>query len=638
MLLDNPTSGNFIRQIEDAVLLGDAPQPFELLDDPGEPRQPKDREVELLVEPKHRVDSAITGGTRQFSIQSFERRERGCVRPGDSFEGLGLDHAAHKVDLPEIFGPNDRHEVAAIRLMREQALSLQTSQGLPHRDPAYAENLRELLLVDLLSRSDLAAHDQLAQSVHDSTSGAERRCGLRFRATAGGDARTIPAPSQTDGAPAAVRDFFEYPMANTLSGTKNRFQTAPKLRVPPARRRTATSPATKTVPLTVKRARWPSSAKTRGRPLHGVKVLDLTRVLAGPFCTMLLADLGASVLKVEAPTGDETRRWGPPFHRGTATYFFGTNRNKWDIVLDLSKPEARSVLADFIIQADVVVQNFTGATARRLGVDYETVAAVNPQAIHLTLWSLGPEQPEQRGYDLVIQALTGMMAITGEQGGPAVKVGAPISDLAAGLYSANAVTAQLFDRLQTKRGARLDVSLYDAALSLLANQSMSWLLSKEETPRLGSEHPVITPYGAYRTGDGAMIIAVGTDAQFEALAKVLLAPTLAEDERYRLNRSRVRHRNELRVAIEAITTTRPSEEWRTQLDAVGIPNAVIRSIGEALDSADTHSKARIEHPTWGNITQVMSPIRVNGEYLAPYLAPPTLGEHTRDILEDATDS
>jgi crotonobetainyl-CoA:carnitine CoA-transferase CaiB-like acyl-CoA transferase len=353
---------------------------------------------------------------------------------------------------------------------------------------------------------------------------------------------------------------------------------------------------------------------------------------------MLLADLGASVLKVEAPTGDETRRWGPPFHRGTATYFFGTNRNKWDVVLDLSKPEARGVLTDLVTQADVVVQNFTGATAKRLGVDYETVAAINPQAIHLTLWAMGPERPEHRGYDLVIQALTGMMAITGEQGRQAVKVGAPISDLAAALYSAVAVTAQLFERLRSKRGARLEVSLYDAALSLLANQSMSWLLSKEETPRLGSEHPVITPYGAYRTRDGAMIIAVGTDAQFEALAKVLSAPSLAADERYRLNMDRVRHRDDLRVAIEAITTTRPSEEWRAQMDAAGIPNAVIRSVGEALEASDTRSRAQLEHPTWGNITQVMSPIRVNGEYLTPYLAPPTLGEHTRDILEDATDS
>ena len=353
---------------------------------------------------------------------------------------------------------------------------------------------------------------------------------------------------------------------------------------------------------------------------------------------MILADLGATVVKVEPPTGDETRRWGPPFYRETATYFFGANRNKWAIVLDLSDSDARTALNDLISDADVVIHNFTGATAKRLGVDYETVTALNPEVIHLTLWSMGPEQPDHRGYDLVMQALTGMMAITGERNGSAVKVGAPISDLAAALYATVGVISQLFDRLKTKRGARLDVSLYDAALSLLANQSMSWLLAKEETPRLGSEHPVITPYGAYRTRDGAMIIAVGSDAQFEALAKVLSTPALALDERFRLNKDRVNHRDELRAAIEEVTTTRPSDAWRRQLDAAGIPNAVVQSVGEALEGSDTRSRAQIEHPTWGSVPQVMSPIRVNGEYLPPFLAPPTLGEHTRDIVEDATDS
>jgi crotonobetainyl-CoA:carnitine CoA-transferase CaiB-like acyl-CoA transferase len=349
---------------------------------------------------------------------------------------------------------------------------------------------------------------------------------------------------------------------------------------------------------------------------------------------MLLADLGADVIKVESPSGDETRRWGPPFHQGTAAYFFGANRNKWDVVLDLTTADARATLRKLLREADVVVQNFTGETAKHLGVDYETVAAINPQAVHLTLWAIGPEQPEQRGYDLVIQALTGMMAITGEPERPPVKVGVPISDLSAGLYSAIAITAQLFDRAQTGRGARLDVSLYDAALALLANQSMNWLLSGSETARMGSEHPTISPYGLYQTLDGAMIIAVGSDSQFEGLVRVLAAPSLATDARFRHNSDRIASREQLRGEIEEITRTRCSAEWRKLLDDAGIPNAFVRSVGDALDAKDTQTITRIEHPTWGSVPQVMGPIRVNGKYLDPYLAPPALGEHTKGVLDD----
>jgi crotonobetainyl-CoA:carnitine CoA-transferase CaiB-like acyl-CoA transferase len=371
--------------------------------------------------------------------------------------------------------------------------------------------------------------------------------------------------------------------------------------------------------------------------LRGIKVLDLTRVLAGPYCTMLLADLGADVLKIESPAGDETRRWGPPFHRGTAAYFFGANRNKWGVVVDLTTDDGRATLGGLVRKADVIVQNFTAATAQKLGVDYDSVAAVNPHVVHLTLWASGPHAPEQRGYDLVIQALTGMMAITGEASGNPVKVGVPISDLAAGLYSALAITSQLCNRARSKRGARLDVSLYDSALALLANQSMNWLLAGVETPRMGSEHPTITPYGLYRTLDGAIIIAVGSDAQFEGLARVLSAPGLAVDSRFFKNADRIAHREELRAALEALTTTQSSAELRTRLDAAGIPNAVVRTVGEALDAPDTRTIARIEHAVWGPVAQVMNPIKIDGSYLDPYMAPPELGEHTQEIVSDLDD-
>jgi glutaryl-CoA transferase len=384
----------------------------------------------------------------------------------------------------------------------------------------------------------------------------------------------------------------------------------------------------------VRRINWPRSKANAGRPLAGVKVLDLTRVLAGPFAAMHLGDLGADVIKIESPSGDETRRWGPPFFQNTAAYYFGPNRNKWGAVLDLNSNEDRAELVLLLREADVILQNFTGPTARKFGVDYLTVSALNPRVIHLSLWATGPEDPERNGYDVVIQALTGLMAITGEPDGEPVKVGVPISDLAAGLYSALAVSSALVARSSTGRGMQLDVSLYDSVLSLLANQSMSWLLCGEDTRRLGSDHPTVAPYGRFRTSTDSLVIAVGTDRQFQILCSVLEVSALAEDVRFRRNADRVRNRLELRIALEQRTRSLNATDLGRLLDAQGIPSAVVRGVGAALDAPETRTVSTVDHGVWGRIRQVMNPIRIGGQYLFPYLAPPALGEHS-DLVRAA---
>lgn len=372
---------------------------------------------------------------------------------------------------------------------------------------------------------------------------------------------------------------------------------------------------------------WPSSPASAGRPLSGVKVLDLSRVLAGPFATMILADLGADVIKAEPPAGDETRRWGPPFFHGTAAYYYGPNRNKWGVILDLASPDGRERLDALLREADVVVHNFTAGVAERLAVDSARVRSLNPRAIHLTISGFGPEEPDRRGYDLIVQALGGLMAVTGEMGGGPVKVGVPIADLTAGLYASNAIAAALYERSRTGAGCAVHVSLYESVLCLLSNQAAGWLLAGAEGQRLGTEHPHVTPYGVYAAKSASIVIAAATDAQFTQLCTAIGRPGLATDARFASNSERVRHRDELRAELEQALAARPTEDWAEVLDGLGIPNGAVRSVSEALTAPEARSIAVVTHPRLGPVRQVMSPIRVNGDVLAPYLAPPALGEH-----------
>jgi crotonobetainyl-CoA:carnitine CoA-transferase CaiB-like acyl-CoA transferase len=364
-----------------------------------------------------------------------------------------------------------------------------------------------------------------------------------------------------------------------------------------------------------------------------VKVLDLTRVLAGPYCAMILADLGADVIKVEGPGGDETRRWGPPFVGGTATYYFGANRNKWGVMLDLATATGRERLDMLLRDADVVMHNFTGATAERLGVDAARVAEVNPGAVHLTISGFGPDEPERRGFDLVVQALGGIMAITGESDRDPVKVGVPIADLTAGLYAFGAISTALFARQATGRGTALHVSLYDATLSLLANHAAGWFLASDRTGRMGTEHPHVAPYGVYGTGSGSLVIAAGTDSQFLELCLVLDRPELAADARFASNGGRVAHRDELRAELERALSTAPADAWATRLDARGIPNGAVRGVPEALTAPEASSIRTIIDAELGPMPLAMTPIRVDGRLPEPYLAPPSLGAHDELIFD-----
>lgn len=374
---------------------------------------------------------------------------------------------------------------------------------------------------------------------------------------------------------------------------------------------------------------WPSSAANFGRPLSGVRVLDASRVLAGPFCAMLLADLGADVIKVEPPQGDETRRWGPPFLGDTAAYYFVANRNKWDVSLDLKEQADRVLLQELVRQADVVIHNYTEDRARGFSLDYDSVRTLNNQAIYLAITGFGGRESERRGYDLLAQALGGLMSITGQEAGPPTKVGVAISDIAAGLFGALGVAAALAGRGHSGKGAAVEVSLYDATLSLLVNQAMNSFLSGETPQRQGNDHPNVSPYGVYATGGGDIVLAVATDGQFASLCDVLGDPALAVDQRFRHNGDRVPNRQALRHALEAMLSARDARAWSAELDARGVPNGVVRTVSEALEAPETQSVSYVDHPVHGRIPQVLNPIRLNDQYLSVYLPPPDRGEHDK---------
>ena len=365
--------------------------------------------------------------------------------------------------------------------------------------------------------------------------------------------------------------------------------------------------------------------------MTGIRVLDFSRVLAGPYCGMLLGDLGADVLKVESPAGDETRRWGPPFFGDTATYYFAANRNKRSIVLDLKRSGDQSVVRELLSMADVVLDNYTDDAARRLALDHETIAAANPSIVHLSISGFATN-PDRRGYDLIMQALAGLMSITGDHDGPPSKVGIAITDVVAGLFSTIGVLSGLRRREACGRGVRVEVSLYDATTAILVNQAMDWLLCGTENGRMGNDHPNVTPYGGYNTGSGTIILAVGTDQQFQRLCVVLDAPEIAESERFASNSARIIHRQLLRQQLEARLQRRTAAEWKPLLDEYGVPSAIVRTVGEALNAEEARTIATVEHPRIGGIAQVLSPIRIDGEYLTPFLAPPDLGEHGAQVV------
>jgi crotonobetainyl-CoA:carnitine CoA-transferase CaiB-like acyl-CoA transferase len=363
-------------------------------------------------------------------------------------------------------------------------------------------------------------------------------------------------------------------------------------------------------------------------------VADLSRVLAGPYCTMVLADLGADVVKVERPEGgDETRSWGPPFAGGEAAYYLSVNRGKRSCALDLAQPEGRALALELCAGADVVLENFKVGGADRLGVGYGQVRERNPRIVYCSITGFGSErEPRGRpGYDFVAQAESGLMSITGPEDGPPYKVGVALVDVLAGLHAAAAVLAALHGG----EGARIEVPLLDSGLAGLVNVAQNALVTGTEPERHGNAHPNIVPYQDFETSSGRVAVAAANDGLFRALCFVMSLDSLPEDTRFATNAGRVEHRRELIPLLEERFRERPAEDWLSELEAAGVPSGKVRSVPDALAAAAAAGRPAtmsVEHPTAGSLDLVGSPIW--GATRAEATPPPLLGEHTAEVLAE----
>jgi len=366
-------------------------------------------------------------------------------------------------------------------------------------------------------------------------------------------------------------------------------------------------------------------------------VLDLSRVLAGPYATMVLADLGADVVKVERPAGgDDTRRWGPPFRGPDAAYFLSVNRGRRSVALDLTRPDHREVLGHLLATADVVVENFLPRQLERLGLDPEAELQRRPELVWTSIRGAGSGGPggEEPGYDAMVQARSGLMSITGPRGGPPTKVGVAVGDLFAGLHAAVAVLAALCHRDRTGQGQRIEVPLLETSIALLVNQAANYLIGGQVPEPLGNHHPNIAPYGAYACAGGAVVVGAGNDDQFRRLCATLGRPELADDPRYADNAARVGHAAELTTELEAVLATRPAAHWQAALGAAGVPVAPVNRLDQVF--ADEHVRAvglvaEVDHAS-GPLPQVRAPVAMSATPPALTLPPPLLGEHTEAVL------
>ncbi len=371
-------------------------------------------------------------------------------------------------------------------------------------------------------------------------------------------------------------------------------------------------------------------------PLDGLRILDLSRVLAGPYCTMVLSDLGAEIVKIERPgVGDETRTWGPPFVEGESAYFLSVNRGKRSVALDLRGERSRGAFMRLAANADVVVENFRPGGADALGVGFEQVRAVSPRVVYCSITGFGDREPAGRpGYDFVIQAESGLMSVTGPADGEPSKVGVAVVDVLAGLNAAVAILAALRRRDETGEGEHVEVSLLDSALSGLVNVAQSVLVTGAEAPRFGNAHRSVAPYEPLRAQDGLVAIAAANDGLFAKLCGVLGRSDLIADERFATNAGRVEHRAELAAELERALANRQADEWIELLTAEGVPAGKIRGVLEALEAAGSGTTVRVEHPTVGPLDLVRTATRFEGGDQLPS-APPLLGEHTREVLAEA---
>jgi crotonobetainyl-CoA:carnitine CoA-transferase CaiB-like acyl-CoA transferase len=377
-----------------------------------------------------------------------------------------------------------------------------------------------------------------------------------------------------------------------------------------------------------------------GDPLDGIRVVDLTRVLAGPYCTQALADMGADVVKVEEPgSGDDTRGWGPPFVRGESAYFLSVNRGKRSLTLNLKHEEGRKILSRLLETADVLVENFRPGTLARLGFAYEDVRRERPGIVYCSLSGYGSDGPlgGRAGYDAVVQAEGGLMSVNGAEDGPPLKVGASIVDVLAGMTALQGILAALVRRGRTGEGARIEATLLESLLPALAYHATTYLLCGEEPRRLGSRHPNLAPYEAFEASDGLVVVGVGSEGLWKAFCEAAAAPHLHEDPRFRTNASRVSNYAALRAALDPILRSRSVSEWEAVLTSSGIPNGRVRSIGEAIENPQVAARGLLldlDHPTLGRGRYLGSPLHLSGASRSSLRPPPRLGEHTEEVLSE----
>jgi len=373
-------------------------------------------------------------------------------------------------------------------------------------------------------------------------------------------------------------------------------------------------------------------------PLDGLTVLDFSRVLAGPYCTMQLADLGARVIKIEQPgRGDDTRAWGPPFIGGESAYFLSVNRNKESLALDLKHPAARPAIDTLLSRADVLVENFRPGTMERLGFGYDAIAARHSALVYCSISGFGQTGPRslEPGYDAMMQAEAGLMSITGAADGPPFRLGVAIGDIATGMFAVQGVLAALLARFRTGRGQRVDIAMLDAVTALLSYQASSALATGDTPVRMGNRHPSIAPYDTFAAADGEFVLSVGNDDQFRRLAIVLERPALADDRRYLTNADRVVNADALRRDLSALLSHWRRDDVLAALKRAGVPGAAVRTVIQAL--ADPQLAARdmivpLEHVSAGTIRVLGTPLKLSETPAAIRTPPPTLGQHTEAIL------
>lgn len=372
--------------------------------------------------------------------------------------------------------------------------------------------------------------------------------------------------------------------------------------------------------------------------LKNIRILDLSRVLAGPYCTMILGDLGAEVIKVEAPGGsDDTRKWGPPFKNGVSAYYVCANRNKKSITIDLKSEDGIRKIKQLVNESDVIINNFKTGTMERFGIDYETLAEINPKLVYCSITGFGETGPYKHipGYDFIIQAMSGLMSITGDEASGPQKLGVAITDILTGMYAVIGIQAALLERSYSGKGQKIDLSLYDSAVSSLVNIGSNYLMSGEIPTRLGNHHANIVPYQTFKTKDGEMVIAVGNDRQFASLCTILGKPEYTTDERFLTNPDRVKYRDQLTPLLQKVFLTKTTSHWQKLCEEHNIPCGPIQNLQQVTEDPQLQARemfVKVDHPIAGEIELIGSPLKLSRTPVTVRHHPPEIGEHNEEIF------